>query len=211
MEPPQPQRHEATGIEVRPVRSLDELRDALGFVRRALPRIGTDWRDGDFFPQRFPDEAELMIVALCGGHIAGAALGHRNGKTGAVVAAVAVEEASRMLGIGRRLLARLEAGARTLGVTNLALGSVDESAGFYVRAGWTPALLLQFSGPEAAASRERARERFADFPASAVRDGQWHDVLQLFVRTPGVDFSLYQRVADLPGAHAGYMMSKALE
>jgi hypothetical protein len=94
-----------------------------------------------------------------------------------------------------------------MGIAALALGSVDESAGFYVRCEWTPALLLQFGGRDAERSRETARGRFVEFP---VKDGRWRDVLQLFVETPGVDLSLYNRVADLPGARAGYMMGKTI-
>jgi GNAT superfamily N-acetyltransferase len=194
-------------IDVRAVRSEEELRDAMAFVSRIFPRRPDTWRDDGFFLRRFPEEADLMVVAIAAHRIVGAALAHRNGPSGAIVAAVAIDAAARRQGLGRRLLECVEHNARRLGIDGLALGSVDESAEFYVRCGWTPRLLLQFDGPAAACSRDRARERFADYPLA---DGQWRDVLQLFVQTGTVDFALYERVADLPGANASYMMTKRL-
>src|ERR1700690_3820391 len=73
---------------------------------------------------------------------------------------LAVAAAVRGRDLGRRLLSALESGARSLGVRQLPLGSVDGAVGFYERCGYQGRLLLQFMPP---ARRDEVAPLFADF------------------------------------------------
>ena len=146
----------------------------------------------------------MMLAAKQGQEIAGVALGHVDGGGLGTVDHLAVAATVRGRGLGRRLLAALESGARHLGVRQLTLGSIDEAVGFYQRCGYQGRLLLQFVPP---ARRDEVAPLFADF---ALREAQWQDVPQLWVQTPGVDFTLADRVRGRDGVHTQWVMDRDL-
>src|SRR5580658_3277768 len=130
---------------------------------------------------RLPVFVELMLAAKREEEIAGVVLGHVEGGGLGTVDHLAVAAAVRGRGLGRRLLSALESGARSLGVRQLTLGSVDRAVGFYERCGYQGHLLLQFAPP---ARREEVAPLFAGF---ALRETQWQDTPQLWVQTPRID------------------------
>lgn len=75
-------------------------------------------------------------------------------------------------------MAALESRARSLGVRELTLGSVDGAVGFYERCGYQGRLLLQFIPP---ARRDEIAPLFAGF---ALLETQWQGIAQLWVQTP---------------------------
>jgi hypothetical protein len=146
----------------------------------------------------------MMLTAKQEQEITGVALGHVDGDGLGTVDHLAVAAAVRGRGLGRRLLAALESGARSLGVRQLTLGSIDGAVGFYERCGYQGRLLLQFVPP---ARRDEVAPLFAGF---ALLETQWQDVPQLWVQTPRVDFTLADRVTGRDGVHAQWVMDKDL-
>jgi Acetyltransferase (GNAT) family len=73
----------------------------------------------------------------------GGALGFRESPTNAILRVLALVPEARGDGLGRELLGVFEETAARAGVTSIALGA-GQAAGFYVRCGWTPLLLLQW-------------------------------------------------------------------
>lgn len=146
-----------------------------------------------------------MLAARRGEETDGVVLGHVEGGGLGTVDQLVVASAARGRGLGRSLLAALESGARSLGVRELTLGSVDGAVGFYERCGCQGRLLLQFIPP---ARRDEIAPLFAGF---ALLETQWQGVSQLWVQTPAVDFTLADRVTGRDGVHAQWVMSRDLD
>ena len=138
----------------------------------------------------------MMLAAKHEEEIAGGVLGHLEGGGLGTVDQLAVAATVRGRGLGRRLLSALESGARSLGVRQLTLGSVDLAVGFYERCGYHGRLLLQFTPP---ARRDEVAPLFADF---ALVQAQWKDIPQLWVQAPEVDLTLTDRLSGHDGVHA---------
>lgn len=188
-----------------PIRTPEELDLACGFLLRIFPSPDPGWPGPRLLRERLAGQSPVMLAAMRGQEIAGVVLGHVEGGGLGTVDQLAVAAAVRGRGLGRRLLAALESGARSLGVRQLTLGSVDGAVGFYERCGYQGRLLLQFVPP---ARRDEVAPLFADF---ALLETQWQDVPQLWVQTPAVDFTLTDRIRSQDGVHAQWVMDRDLE
>ena len=184
-----------------PIQTPQELDLAYGFLMRIFPSREAG-RPG---PRFSGEQSPMMLAARRGEEIVGVALGHVERGGLGTVDQVGVAAAARGRGLGRGLLAALESGARSLGVRQLTLGSIDEAVGFYQRCGYQGRLLLQFVSP---ARRDEIAPLFAGF---ALLETQWQDVPQLWVQTPGVDITLTDRVRDRGGVHAQWVMDRDLD
>lgn len=183
------------------IRSPGEL-DLVGrFLREIFPAQEPDPR---LLCDRLGGQSPMMLAAKRDEELTGVALGHVEGGGLGTVDQLGVASAVRGRGLGRRLLSALESGARSLGVRQLTLGSVDAAVGFYERCGYQGRLLLQFTPP---ARRDEVAPLFADF---ALLETRWQDIPQLWVQTPRVDFTLTDRVRGRDGVHAQWAMDKDL-
>jgi ribosomal protein S18 acetylase RimI-like enzyme len=187
-----------------PIRTPQELDLACRFLLQIFPSMQAGWRGPGFFRDRLAGQSPMMLAARQKEEIAGVVLGHVDGGGLGTVDHLAVAAAARGRGLGRRLLSALESGARSLGVRQLTLGSIDSAVGFYERCGYQGRLLLQFAPP---ARRDEVAPLFADF---ALLQTQWQDIPQLWVQTPQIDFTLTDRVRGLDGVHAQWVMDKDL-
>ena len=187
------------------IRTPQELDLACRFLLRIFPSLEPGWPGPRFFRERLAGQSPVMLAARRGEETAGVVLGHVEGGGLGTVDQLAVASAARGRGLGRRLLAALESGARSLGVRELTLGSVDGAVGFYERCGYQGRLLLQFIPP---ARRDEIAPLFADF---ALLETQWQGIPQLWVQTPAVDFTLADRVRGRDGVHAQWVMSRDLD
>lgn len=187
-----------------PIQTPQDLDHAWYFLLRIFPSLETG-RPSRFFRERLAAQSPMMLTAKREQEITGVALGHVDGGGLGTVDHLAVAAAVRGTGLGRALLAALESGARSLGVRQLTLGSIDEAVGFYQRCGYQGRLLLQFVSP---ARRDEIAPLFAGF---ALLETQWQDVPQLWVQTPGVDITLTDRVRDRGGVHAQWVMDRDLD
>jgi len=186
-----------------PIRTPRELDLACRFLLRIFPSLQSGW-PGPGFRERLAGQSPMMLAAKREQEIAGVALGHVDGAGLGTVDHLAVAAAVRGRGLGRALLAALESGARNLGVRQLTLGSIDQAVGFYQRCGYQGRLLLQFVPP---ARRDEVAPLFAGF---TLLETQWQDAPQLWVQTPGVDFTLTDRVRGRDGVHAQWVMDRDL-
>jgi ribosomal protein S18 acetylase RimI-like enzyme len=187
------------------IRTPQELDLACRFLVRVFPSLEPGWPGPRFFRERLAGQSPAMLAVRRGEETAGVVLGHVEGGGLGTVDQLAVASAARGRGLGRRLLAALESGARSLGVRELTLGSVDGAVGFYERCGYQGRLLLQFIPP---ARRDEIAPLFAGF---ALLETQWQGIPQLWVQTPAVDFTLADRVRGRDGVHAQWVMSRNLD
>ncbi|MGH9277526.1 MAG: GNAT family N-acetyltransferase [Acidimicrobiales bacterium] len=201
----------ATTIEVRPVRSRDELRVAFDLAGAELPEP-IDHGDARFvdLDRRFPDDHALMVVATIDGTAVGGALAFRQDDGTACLRILAVVAEHRHRGIGRRLVEHIEAEARRNGAARIALGT-DEAVGFWFHLGYQPHLLFQWVYDP---------ERFGD-ESEAVLAGplrglkhwrsSFNEVPQLFVELDEPRLDLRHTLREsVTGAHVGFMMLKRL-
>ena len=187
------------------IRTPQELDLACRFLLRVFPSLEPGWPGPRFFRERLAGQSPVMLAARRGEETAGVVLGHVDGGGLGTVDQLAVASAARGRGLGRGLLAALESGARSLGVRQLTLGSVDGAVGFYERCGYQGRLLLQFIPP---ARRDEIAPLFAGF---ALLETQWQGIPQLWVQTPAVDFTLADRVRGRDGVHPQWVMSRDLD
>ncbi|MDQ3642307.1 MAG: GNAT family N-acetyltransferase [Actinomycetota bacterium] len=200
-----------TMVEVRPVEAREELGrvfDLLG--AEVAERIDTrDFRFGDL-DAHFPDDQPLMLVAVAESRPVGGALAFRNDNGWATLRIIAVVEAFRHRGIGRRLVERTESEARLLGVEGIGLGT-GEAVGFWFHLGYTPNLLFQWVyEPD---EYEHESEALLDGPLRGLHHwrSSFNDVPQLFVELDEPRLDLLAAVRDtVNGCHVGFMMSKKL-
>jgi GNAT superfamily N-acetyltransferase len=188
-----------------PIRTPRELDLAWRFLLRIFPSLQARWPGPGLFRERLASQSPMMLAAKREEEIAGVALGHVDGDGRGTVDHLAVAAGMRRRGLGRGLLSALESGARSLGVRQLTLGSVEGAVGFYQRCGYQGRLLLQFVPP---ARRDQVAALFADF---ALLETQWRGVPQLWVQTPGVDKTLTDRVRGWDGVDAQWVMDKDLD
>ena len=188
-----------------PIQTAQELDLAYGFLTRIFPSQEAGRPGPRLSGEQLASQSPMMLAAKRDEEIVGVALGHVERGALGTVDQVAVAAAARGRGLGRGLLAALESGARSLGVRQLTLGSVDGAVGFYERCGYQGRLLLQFVPP---ARRDEIAALFAD---CALLETQWQHVPQLWVQTSGVDFTLADRVRGRDGVYAQWVMDKDLD
>ncbi len=128
-------------VQVRSIRSLEELRTAIAFAQRAFGLLDRH-RGGffDYYASRFAQHSDLMVMAETESERLGIALGSIQGDH-ILLGEVAVTAAYRGRGIGSRLLALVEQHARLLGYQRLLLGTAD-AQDFYLKNGYAPLLWL---------------------------------------------------------------------
>jgi len=184
---------------IRQIRTREDLDLARRFLQRIFPSQEAGRPGPGVSGEQLARQSPVMLAARREGEIAGVALGQVDDGGLGTVDQLAVAADARGSGLGRRLLAALEAGALSLGARRLTLGSVDEAVGFYQRCGYRARLLLQFVPPA------RRDEIALLFDGYALLETQWQDVPQLWVQTPGVDPAL---AGD--GVYAQWVMDKEL-
>lgn len=200
-----------TMVEVRPVEDREELGRLFDLLGAQLPQPidSGDFRFGDL-DSRFPQDRSLMLAAIAETRPVGGALGFRNDNGVVTLRIIAVVEAFRHQGIGRRLVERIESEARILGVDRIGLGT-DDAVGFWFHLGYTPNLLFQWVYDRA--EYERESEELLTGPLSGLHHWRsaFNDVPQLFVELDEPRLDMLTTVREsVEGCHVGFMMSKKL-
>ncbi len=201
----------ATVIELHQVRGAEELATVFELLGAQIlqPIDSNDWRFNDL-AARFPADQPIMILAAADGEVVGGALAFREDNGAVALRIVGVNESFRHPGIGRRLVERVETGARLLAAHTLALGT-DEAIGFWYHLGYTPHLILQWAyDPDL---YEAESEAVLRGPLSGLRfwRSSFNQVPQLFVELDEPRLDLRRTVQEsVAGCHVGFMMSKKL-
>jgi len=217
---PDSARSDAARLEVTTVGSVAELAEAERLLDVWLPEWAHGRRGRDFYRVRYPEQADLMVIARSSGaragdrneRLVGTVLAHLDGGPDSVtVGAVAVAAPARRRGLGRAMLALAERHAAARGVSRCDLGSVDGAEPFYVACGYDVGLLVQI--PPGIPEPEALVDRLLAGPLRG-RDteraefGGWP---QIRVRLPDLDARLLAVLrAAAPGVSVGYVMSKHL-
>ncbi len=198
-------------VEVRPVASHQELSEAIALAVRSFPGLHErTGRGPDYYPTRLPEEADLQVVAVAEGRVVGLALASV-GPDGdaAVVGEMAVEPDYQRRGVGRAMLAEVEARAAARGLRHLALGADEDVAGFYLACGWTTTVQATIRGPDRRAVLERLQaEELAGYQ---VADQQENGLaMRLWVPVDGYDTAFAEQVSGLEGCSALVIFTKKL-
>jgi len=203
----QPRSH---AIEVRPVGSAQELAEAVKLAERSFRRLHhRTGRGPDYYTKRLPQEVDLQVVGVAGGRVVGIALGSLSPDgASAVVGEVAVDPVHRRQGVGRAMLAELEARATARGLERLALGGDEEVAGFYVTCGWKPMVQATISGAERRNVLDRLRAR--ELEGREVREEEQERVVRAWISVDGYDGTLADQLSAVDGCSAFVMFTKTL-
>jgi hypothetical protein len=152
----------------------------------------------------------MMLVAEDEGRLLGGAFAFRTSPRGATLRIIGLREDVRGRGLGRGLVAAVEAAAARLGVESISLGA-DDAIDFYVHLGYRTVLMLQWSRDPAAAEAQIARLTggcLAGLPFTRADYG-WGP--QLFVSLPRPDQALARRAEqEAPGCVAGFVLTKSI-
>ena len=191
--------------------SHQELAEAIALAARSFPGLHErTGRGPDYYPSRLAEEADLQVVAVAGGRVVGLALGSLSpDRTAAVVGEVAVEPNCRRRGVGRAMLAQLEARATARGLRHLVLGADEEVGAFYLACGWATRVQATIRGPERRAILQRVRARQL---AGYEVDGQQEDgpAIRVWVLVDGYDTALAQQLSAIEGCSAFVLFTKTL-
>jgi len=114
-------------MEIRDVRTVDQLNDVLQFVHGIFPQLASaeDRYSRVFWMEKLEQLPELLLYAGDGARICGSVFGFDEGG-GITVGHCCIAEKSRRQGIGRSLIFELEERARRLGYRRIVLGAVEE-------------------------------------------------------------------------------------
>lgn len=125
------------GITLRRVASRAELRSAVESVMAMFPPP-VPTMDEDRFAEldrAFDTDRPMMLVIESRGRLVGGVFGFRS-DAGSTLRLLAVHEAFRRRGLGRRLVQTFEVAAMELGVRSIALGPNPDAKAFYERLGF---------------------------------------------------------------------------
>ncbi|HVM15464.1 MAG TPA: GNAT family N-acetyltransferase [Egibacteraceae bacterium] len=193
----------ATVIDIRPLEDLAEL-------ERVASTLGAERRHLDDLEARFEADRPLMVIATAGEELVGTALAFRHDATAATLRIAAVAPRFRHRGVGRRLVERVEAEARRIGVERMSLGT-DEEVGFWSHLGYVAHLLFQWVYDADLLEQEEASVLAGPLAGFRHWRSSFADVPQLFVELDEPRLDLVDEVRDLvSGCHVGFMMTKQL-
>jgi len=201
-------------VQVRPIRSLEELRTAIAFAQHAFG-LSDRHRGGffDYYTSRFAQQSDLMVMAEAESEMLGIALGSIQGDH-ILLGEVAVAAAYQRRGIGSRMLALVEQHARRLGYQRLLLGTAD-AQDFYLKNGYVPLLWLHVEDSGVSQLEQALQAELRNYPLiwkpAIWRQGD-RQGFQLALQTPVPDEALCRRIEQaVPTCQGEYLFAKGYE
>jgi GNAT superfamily N-acetyltransferase len=201
-------------VQVRSIRSLEELRAAVTFAQRVFG-LSERHRGGffDYYASRFAQQSDLMVMAEANGEMVGIILGSIQGDH-ILVGEVAVAAAYQRQGIGSRLLALVERHARALGYQRFLLGTAD-AQDFYLKNGYVPLLWLHVEESGVGKLEQMLQTELGSYPLiwkpATWKQGDRHGI-QLALQTPAPDEVLRRRIEKaVPACQGEYLFAKGYE
>jgi GNAT superfamily N-acetyltransferase len=201
-------------VQVRPIRSLEELRAAIAFAQRAFG-LPDRHRGGffDYYASRSGQQSDLMVIAENRGEMVGIVLGSIQGNH-ILVGEVAVAAAYQRRGIGSRLLALVEQQARQLGYQRLLLGTAD-AQDFYLKNGYVPLLWLHVEDSGVSQLEQMLQTELRTYPLiwkpAVWKQGDRRGI-RLALQTPAPDEALRKRIEQaVPSCQGEYLFAKGYE
>ncbi len=201
-------------VQVRPIRSFEELRAAIAFAQRAFG-LSDHHRGGffDYYTSRFAQQSDLMVMAEAEGEMVGIVLSSIQGNH-ILVGEVAVAAAYQRRGIGSRMLVLVEQHARRLGYQRLLLGTAD-AQDFYLKNGYVPLLWLHVEDSGVSQMEQALQTELRTYPLiwkPAVWKQGDRQGLQLALQTSVPDEALRKRIEQaVPTCRGEYLFAKGDE
>ena len=201
-------------VQVRPIRSLEELRAAIALAQRAFG-LSELHRGGffDYYASRFAQQSDLMVIAEDEGEMVGIVLSSIQGNH-ILVGEVAIAAAYQRQGIGSRMLALVEQHARRLGYQRFLLGTAD-AQDFYLKNGYAPLLWLRVEDSGVSQLEQMLQTELHTYPLiwkPAVWKQGDRQGLQLALQTPAPDEALRKRIEQaVPTCQGEYLFAKGYE
>ena len=196
---------------VRPVSSHQELAEAIALAVRFFPDLHErTGRGPEYYPARLAEQADLQVVAVVEGRVVGLALASLCADgTAAVVGEVAIEPDYQAQGLGRAMLAEVEARAAARGLRHLALGADQDVASFYLACGWATTLQVTIRGPERRAIFESltAHELDGHRVGRILEEGP---ATRVWVSIDSYDTALAEQISTIKACSALVMFTKEL-
>ncbi len=200
-------------VQVRPIRSFEELRAAIAFAQRAFG-LSDHHRGGffDYYTSRFAQQSDLMVMAEAEGEMVGIVLSSIQGNH-ILVGEVAVAAAYQRRGIGSRMLVLVEQHARRLGYQRLLLGTAD-AQDFYLKNGYVPLLWLHVEDSGVSQMEQALQTELRTYPLiwkPAVWKQGDRQGLQLALQTSVPDEALRKRIEQaVPTCRGEYLFAKGM-
>jgi GNAT superfamily N-acetyltransferase len=201
-------------VQVRPIRSLEELRAAIAFAQRMFG-LPDRHRGGffDYYASRIAQQSDLMVMAEAEGEMVGIALGSIQGDH-ILLGKVAVAAAYQRRGIGSRMLALVEQYARRLGYQRLLLGTAD-AQDFYLKNGYAPLLWLHVKDSGVSQLEQMLQTELRDYPLiwkPAIWKRGDQQGVQLALQTPTPDEALRRWIEQVvPACQGEYLFARGYE
>lgn len=157
---------------IRPVGSEAELAAAFDVIGAQItPKTTHDDRRFRDLARRIAEDRPLMLVVEDEGQLLGGALAFRPGGRGVTLRAIGLDPRVRGLGIGRRLMTRIELEAVRLGAGEISLGADARTKGFYARLGYAGRGVMMHKGLPLRGRFLEARLRKLRDAAAGISDG----------------------------------------
>ncbi len=201
-------------ITIRNIANVDELRAAYALAKQYLggdvlselnPQYAlSSWQ------QRLREGSTLLITAFEGGAPVGMVWG-RDDNGGVTIGPVAVDQAYRRTGWGRKLLQTFEQAAYQAGYRQLTLGSTESAERFYLRCGYTPYLFIQWYRMSYDDSVTLEQLRYLSENRHEIMAYEDNGSVRLMLATHGVDKRLQARYDNtFPSCSTQYIFMKTL-
>ncbi len=131
-------------VQIVECKTLTDLESGWKFLDAQLNGIH---RTLEFYSPVYETHPELLINAKYENTICGAVFGHINDEMELHVGEIAISSEFQHLGIGSKLLKKIENNARNCDLKRIILGGKKEVAPFYQSNGFTPNLFIQNKVP----------------------------------------------------------------
>lgn len=201
-------------VQVRSIRSLEELRAAVTFAQRAFG-LSERHRGGffDYYASRFAQQSDLMVMAEANGEMVGIGLCSIQGNH-ILVGEVAVAAAYQRQGIGSRLLALVERHASLLGFQLFLFGAAD-AQDFYLKNGYAPLLWLHVEESGVSQLEQMLQTELGSYPL-IWKPATWkqgdRQGIQLALQLPTPDEVLRRRIEQaVPACRGEYLFARRYE
>jgi GNAT superfamily N-acetyltransferase len=181
-------------MEIQTVENEETLRRVYDFGDLILNYtvLGNTVYNWEFWTEQLHRNPHLLLYAQKNGEIVGAVWGWVGQDNGVTVGMVAVDEAHRRQGIGKRLMDELVCRVKAAGYRTMALGAAKEEEGFYRKCGFYPTLFLQ-SKKHSLAELRALNTGYQELWGLESDDNGW---ARLMLKTPVIDGKLAARYDD---------------
>jgi len=161
-------------------------------------------RSLSFYISVFNKDPRYILIAKHRNNIVGTILSSDQDENSLLVGEIAISDGFRGLGLGSRLMNKIEENAKLLNKTQILLGALNTAEDFYLKRGYIPKLFIQLEG------NNRIEEIKKHISNRIIWDKTGDGFSKVIVATEGIDKDLQNKLSKALGAHTQYLFSKDL-